>query len=173
MQKKKTFEWDVTVDLLKETFILFSTWKILLLVSGIAPLLLIVLDLFEGFLALERLKEYLFIYFTISGILTILLLLGYYLLFIPCSGRNYQLHFEMDTKGVTHTVSDEQFKKSKRLARMNIFLGNAEKCPQTAGSGYLASSRQSMYTSFQTVQRIVAYPKRNRYCILFKNRKQY
>lgn len=159
-EKHNLFNWDVDVNLLKTPFILFMVWKILILVSLIIPVLLFVLDLFEGNISSSSLGIYLKIYLLIASIFTVLTIISYYVVFIPIAGVKYGLKFEMDDKGINHIVRECSRKKCYLLAFFGMTVGMLAKEPGITGANLIAYSRQNMYTPFKKVKKII-YNRKN------------
>ena len=158
--ERKSSSWDIEIDLLKNLFIIVATWKVFLLASLVVPILLFFLDLIEKNLSFESLFIYMKIYGILVSIFTVLLLISYYLIFIPIAGRKYELTFVMDNQGINHIVKEKQRKKNFLFLVMGITAGVAANNPGVAGANMIAYSRQNMYTSYQKVRKII-YNRKN------------
>lgn len=148
-----TYRWLVEINLLKDTTIPFTVWKILLL-SCLVPLALtVVLALAEG-----NLTEHLFPIFRLFGlaatIVTVLVAVGYYLVFIPIRGMRYPVVFEMDPKGIRHMQMPKSQDKTELLAWLGILAGALAGNPAVVGTNLLAASRKQLYTEFKKVRKI-------------------
>ena len=89
----------------------------------------------------------------IALVLFALTAIGYYI-YAAIIGGKYCVLFEMDDEGVRHTQLDSQVSKAKAVAAIAAALGTLSGEPGAVGTGLLAGSRSSMYTSFSCVRNI-------------------
>jgi hypothetical protein len=69
--------------------------------------------------------------------------------------------FEMDERGVNHIQMEPQVKKAKLIGALTMLVGAAAGKPGVVGTGLLAGARTSMYSSFDAVKSVEAFPRRN------------
>lgn len=137
-----TYRWLVEINLLTDTTIPFTVWKILLL-SCLVPLTLtVVLAMAEG-----NLLASLFPLFRLFGravaVMTALVAIGYYLVFIPIRGTRYPVVFAMDQKGIRHMQMPNRQDKTELLAWLGILTGALAGNPAAVGASLLAASAHS------------------------------
>ncbi len=157
IEKNGTYYWDIDINLLKDLFVFFTVWKLFLLTSSFVPAFLFLLDLIEGNLGSQSIINYIKVYFMLVGLFTVLLLISYFIVFIPAAGVKYGLTFEMNNKGINHIVREQQRKKNYLFAFFGMTAGMSANNPVTAGANMIAYSRQNMYTPFKKVKKIVYY----------------
>lgn len=150
---KGKYRWMIEINLLQDTTIPLTVWKILLLCC-LAPLTLtIILAIAEG-----NLTAHLFSIFRLFGLLaaimTALVVIGYYLVFIPIQGVRYPVVFEMDQKGICHLQMPKSQDKTELLAWLGILAGALAGNPTVVGANLLATSRKQLYTEFSKVRKI-------------------
>ena len=73
---------------------------------------------------------------------------------------NYCVIFEMDGDGIRHTQLARQFKKAQVIGAIATALGASTGNLSLAGSGILAGSRNSIYTSFDKLDSVKVDKKR-------------
>lgn len=161
--------WEHDINLLKDTSIVITVWKIVTLVSFFPVFILLVCELLDGDLNLETLGEIGKVYFLIAGIMTGLLLFSYYIFFLPIKGIHYLIIFEMDDIGINHIMGKKQRKKAKILSWVGTIFGIMAKSPTVVGSSVIAGSRQSMYTKFKDIKKIIVYTKRSKLKLISKD----
>lgn len=148
-----TYRWLVEINLLKDTTIPLTVWKILLLCC-LAPLALtVVLAVAEGNLT-EQLIPIFRLFGLAAAIMTVLVLVGYYLFFIPLRGIHYPVVFEMDQKGIRHIQMPKRQDKTELLTWLGILAGALAGNPTVVGANLLAASRNQLYTEFKKVRKI-------------------
>jgi hypothetical protein len=130
-------------------------WKVFLLVSLFVPALLFILDLFEGNLSFQSLITYLETYGLLACIFTVLILISYFVVFIPIVGVKYGLTFKMDERGINHIVRECPRKKNYLMAFLGMTAGVLSNNPGVTGANMIAYSRQNMYTPFKKVKKII------------------
>ena len=157
--KNEKYNWDYELNLYKNPTILFLMWKIFFwLIVGIC-IFSSVLTLMDGLYGwngvLDNIKFFLIFLVGMEALCTI----GYFVYALIMGGK-YQVHFEMDEKGVLHEQEPTQSKKAKNIGLLTAAAGVASKNKTTIGVG-LNSTRTSMYSEFDKVKSIKAYPRRN------------
>ncbi|CQR74102.1 hypothetical protein SOV_22210 [Sporomusa ovata DSM 2662] len=148
-----TYRWLVEINLLKDSTIPLTVWKILLL-CGLLPLvLMIILAIVEGNLT-ENLVSIFSLFGLVAAIMTALVAIGYYLVFIPIRGVRYPVVFEMDKKGISHIQMPKKQDNTELLAWLGILAGALAGNPTVVGANLLATSRKQLYTEFNKVLKI-------------------
>jgi hypothetical protein len=92
--------------------------------------------------------------------MAILLIIAYVFVGFLYGGKYYVL-FKMDDKGVNHIQLDKQYKKAQALGFLTALIGLSSGNLTTAGSGLMAATKQSLYTSFKKVKSIKVAKARN------------
>ena len=92
--------------------------------------------------------------------MAILLIIAYVFVGFLYGGKYYVL-FKMDDKGVNHIQLDKQYKKAQALGYLSALIGLSSGNLTTAGSGLMAATKQSLYTSFKKVKSIKVAKARN------------
>ena len=105
-----------------------------------------------------RLSATIFAYGVIG--MAILLIIAYVFVGFLYGGKYYVL-FKMDDKGVNHIQLDKQYKKAQALGYLSALIGLSSGNLTTAGSGLMAATKQSLYTSFKKVKSIKVAKARN------------
>jgi len=142
------YHWYYELNMFKSTAILSTIIKIF---GGIIFFLWLLDLIFSGFEDVWGVTKVMLLIFAGFVVLT---LLGY-LVVAAMYGGKYCVLFEMDEKGVSHAQLPKQFKKAQV---MGFIAALASGNPTTAGAGLLAASRNSLYTSFDGVRSIKAFP---------------
>ena len=83
-----------------------------------------------------------------------------FLLYSAIMKGNYCVIFEMDGDGIRHTQLARQFKKAQVIGAIATALGASTGNLSLAGSGILAGSRNSIYTSFDKLDSVKVDKKR-------------
>lgn len=152
-----TYRWVYELNLLKNPTIFVLVWKIFFFIFlGIFALILIP-DAIHGRTGqlLDNLK---FLAYFLIG-MTAVVGLGY-LVYAAIMGWKYCVMFEMDERGVNHRQMPHQAEKAKLLSELTVLAGLASGRLSVAGAG-LNAARTEMYTEFQRVRKVRAYPRRN------------
>lgn len=150
---KGKYRWMLEINLLKDITIPLTVWKILLL-CGLVPLtLIIVLAIVEGNLT-ENMFPIFSLFGLVAAIMTALVVIGYYLVFIPIQGIRYPLVFEMDQTGICHMQMPKNQDKTELLAWLGVLAGALTGNPTVMGANLLAKSRKQLYTEFKKVRKI-------------------
>lgn len=153
------YRWRYDMSLFKNPTIFLLVWKIFffILIGIFAVVFLASLGspnfFFEGFL------EWLKALGIALGVMSVVVLLGY-LLYAAMMGGKYCVIFEMDEKGVNHKQTADQAKKARKISKATIGAGLATGRLTTIGIG-INSARTEMYSDFDRVRKIKAYPKTN------------
>ena len=150
--------WVYEMNMWKNPTLLITIWKISLLASLAPALLMFFLSLEQGIF--EAIILSLKVGGMVVGIITALLMLAYPLVTI-INGGKYCVVFEMDEKGIHHIQMQKQFKKSQTLAMIGAVVGTLAGSPSTIGGNLLAGSKQSLYTQFSKVKKIIVNKRRH------------
>ncbi len=153
------YRWTYGMRMWTNPTILITVWKVLFL-GGMVPVLFVsLLELFEqGFS--EALAVFIPMLLGMVAFVTVFALIAY-LIVTMVNGGYYQIVFELNDQGLHHIQMKKQFKKNQVLAMLAILAGAAGGSPQVAGAGLLAGSKQSSYSDFKKVKKIVAVPRRH------------
>lgn len=154
--------WQYEIDLLRDISIIMTVWKIFSLSALFPTIIVMLVELFDGSSIVWILWIPLKMYSIVWGILTVLLLLSYYLVFVPMHRGKYRIIFEMDHNGISHIVANNEMKKARKVAFIGVLVGIFSRSPMVAGSSIIVGSRNSVYTSFDGVTKIVLYRKKNK-----------
>lgn len=154
-----TMRWSYGMNMWKNPTILISVWKVLMIGAMFPVILMTFLTLFEDGLV-EGFTIFFKMLVLMSCIMSGLALIAYPIVAIMNGGR-YQVVFELDSKGISHIQMEKQFKKNQVMAFITVIAGLASGNPQEAGAGLLAGSKQSSYSNFSKVQKIIAQKSRH------------
>lgn len=151
------YRWVYAYHLLKNPGIFLLVWKILF---GIFLALFGITFLSDGFQwgwdhALENLP---FLGYFLLG-MTVVVALGY-LIYAAVMGWRYTVAFELDAQGVLHQQIRAQAEKARKLGQLTSVAGLASGRLTTVGIGRNAQ-RTEMYSQFDKVRRVKAYPRRH------------
>ncbi len=149
------YRWTYRLNLLTNPVVALTLAKVLgLSLLGVAAFLFL-LTLGDGFAAAGRL------FFQILGYGALLLLalsaVGL-LLTTLILGGTYDVRFDMDEKGISHTQLPRQFKRARVAAHITALLGALAGRPSVAGAGLLAGQKQTSRSVFSRVRKIKALP---------------
>lgn len=151
-------QWVYEFNLWKNPTILITVLKIMLLATAVPILLLVLLEVGNGVeAAIKAFKTVSFMLFVIFSFLT---LLAYGSIAVLYGGK-YCVIFIMDEKGIHHIQMKKQFEKYQVIALLNTLTGIGTGNLQVAGSGLISGSRQSQYTQFSKVKKVIVRKKRN------------
>lgn len=152
-----TYRWEYELSLLKNPTIFFLIWKIFFfIILGIFAVITIA-DMVQW--GADRLVGDLkFLAYFLVG-MTVLAALGYGL-YAAVMGGKYCVLFEMDEQGVNHKQIPGQAKKARTISALTVLSGLASRNVTTVGVG-MNAARTEMYSSFSSVRKVKAYPRRN------------
>lgn len=153
------YRWTYGMSMWKNPTILITVWKVFMIGAMFPVLLVTVLTLVE-----EGLVDGFVIFFKMlllmGGIMTGLVMIAYPIVAVM-NGGSYQVVFELNSEGINHIQMQKQFKKNQVLAFITVLAGAASGSPQVAGAGLLAGSKESSYSDFKHVKKIVVSAKRH------------
>ncbi len=157
--KDGTYRWTYGMSMWKNPTILITLWKVFFL-GGMFPVLLVtILELFEqGFV--EAVSVFVPMFLGMIGVVTAFVVVAYPIVALMSGGR-YQVVFELNDKGVHHIQMQKQFKKNQVIAMITALAGAVAGSPQTTGAGLMAGSKESSYSNFKNVKKIVGKPSRH------------
>lgn len=151
--------WSYGMSMWKNPTILITVWKVFMIGAMFPVLLVTFLTLFEDGLV-EGFTMFFKMLVLMGGIMTGLVLIAYPIVAIM-NGGSYQVVFELDSKGISHIQMEKQFKKNQVMAFITVLAGLASGNLQEAGAGLLAGTKQSSYSDFSKVQKIIANKNRH------------
>ena len=166
-----TYRWAYELNLYKNPTILLLIWKISGGTCVVIWAFMVLLAVFDDGFSLEALvfPTQFMLPFTLGFFA--LCLVGH-LLYALIMGGKYCVLFEMDEYGVNHIQMEPQVKKAEAIGLLTTLAGLAAGRPGVVGTGMLAGARSSMYSSFDAVESVEAFPSRNLIKLnemLFKN----
>ena len=150
------YRWIYEFQMLKNPVLLFTIWKILILVFGGVGLFVLLISL-RDILSYNDYKDILGIVRVFVTLITVFLVLGAiaYLILAAVYGGHYIVLFEMDEKGVRHIQQPKQFTKAQGIAWMASFARAAGGNPIAGiGQGLLISSNNEKNTTFDAVRSV-------------------
>ena len=151
------YRWRYDVSLYSNLSIYFIVWKIFFWILTAGFGIMAIVDLVNG--DYGNLPEVLKMYGIFTGAMTAFTLFCYYI-YAAFIGGKYCVEFEMDEKGVNHKQVAAQAKKVKKLGAVTAAAGGARGSLTAVGAG-LNATRTEMYSEFDRVRRVKAYPRRN------------
>jgi hypothetical protein len=151
-------QWMYEYSLWKNPTILITTAKVLLIALLVPVIFMFVITLSDGFMEAFNLSIMILFYGII--VMAILLAIAYPLIALRYGGSYFVL-FKMDDKGVNHIQLDKQFKKAQAMGFLTALIGLSAGNLTTAGTGLMAATKQSLYTSFKKVKSIKVVKSRN------------
>lgn len=154
------YRWVYEMPILKNPTIFILVWKIFFFILlGIFAVTLI-FDAFEGNLDGEQFLNTLkFMGIFLAG-MTVLVALGV-LIYAAIMGGKYVVMFEMDDDGINHKQLPKQVKKAEMIGFITALAGLATGNITTVGVGLTSSARSEMYSEFERVRSVKAYPRRH------------
>ncbi len=153
------YRWVYELNLFTNPTIIFLIWKIFGCICLGMWLLMLLLAAVEGDFAEDYFDITQTCFFFSIGFMA-LCLVGY-LIYAMMVGGKYCVLFEMDERGVNHIQMAPQVKKAELIGMLTMLVGAATGKPGVVGTGLLAGARTIMYSSFDTVKSVEAFPRRN------------
>lgn len=145
------FRWVAEINLWRSTIIIRTILLILgAIVLGLGTLLFFLI-LPEG---LSEAWSFFWQFVLFGWLLALVLTALGYALYAAIQGGKYSVVFEMDEQQIRHIQIARSFRKNQVLAMLTMLSGAFAGDPAVAGAGMLASSRQSMTSTFRDVRRI-------------------
>lgn len=154
---KGTYRWIYELPMKNSFFLLIEIWRVLaltvLIVAGFCSLI--------SFLTGNKLADALFTLEMTALCFFILILLSIpaYYIVVKANNGMYTVLFEMNDEGIDHVQIKTE--KARALELLTIFLGQKAKKPTTTAAGMLSAAGGSLYSPFNGVKRINAYPSKN------------
>ena len=148
------YRWIYELNMLTNPAIILVVFKIYGAIFAVIILLMFIGALCNGTLVnfLGDFKIMLIFLLVFSAVIVVA-----YLIVAARNGGKYIVFFEMDDEGVLHRQLSEQVKKAKALGWLIAMVGAAAGSATTAGSGLLAATKTSSYSSFSHVRSVKAY----------------
>lgn len=157
--KDGRYRWTYGMSMWKNPTILITLWKVFF-IGGMFPVLLVtILELFEQGVV-DAVSVFVPMFLGMIGVVTAFVVVAYPIVALM-SGGSYQVVFELNDKGVHHIQMQKQFKKNQVIAIITALAGAAAGSPQTIGAGLMAGSKESSYSKFENVKKIVGKPSRH------------
>ena len=159
-QKNGVYRWTYELNLYRNPTVLITVLKVLGLSMGLVWLFAVLISIgdrgfwWDGFLSVTKAFALVMLGLVVLGAI------GYYLYAFILGGR-YCVLFEMDEQGVKHTQLARQFKRAQVVAALTTLAGAASGNPTVMGSGILAGSRASLYSTFASVKKVAAVKARH------------
>lgn len=153
------YRWTAEMNLYTNPTVLIMVWKIFFFIClgiFVFDILISMGDTdfwWDGFLGQLKIMG------IITAGMTVLCALGY-LVYALMMGGKYIVLFEMDENGVSHTQTEAQAKKARKIGAATAAAGALAGRPSAAGAGLISASRASMRSEFEKVRSIKAYPRR-------------
>ncbi len=149
------YRWVYELSMIKNPIILFTIWKIFLILILIMFAFSFLLDLFEGN-ARGWFEDYLLSpgVLIVPGIMFGLSIIGY-LIVAAMYGWKYMVLFEMDEEGVVHKQMSSQFEKSEALSWLAVMAGAMTGNYTAMGAGMLAATKSESVSSFANVKKVI------------------
>lgn len=151
-------QWMYEYSLWKNPTILMTTAKVLLIALLVPAIFMFAITLSDGLNEAFNISVMILFYGII--VMAILLAIAYPLITLRYGGKYFVL-FKMDDKGVNHIQLDKQFKKAQAMGFLTALMGLSAGNLTTAGTGLMAATKQSLYTSFKKVKSIKVIKSRN------------
>ncbi len=149
------YRWTYRLNLLTNPVVALTLVKVLgLALLGVAAFLFL-LTLGDGFAAAGTLFLQILGY---GALLSLALTAVGLLLTSLILGGTYDVRFDMDEKGVSHTQLPRQFRRARAAAYATALLGALAGRPSVAGAGLLAGQKQMSRSVFSRVRKIRALP---------------
>ncbi len=157
VEESGKYRWVYELPMMKSLFLLVEVWKVFLLSNFLVGLVLSVIILIKG----EGLDGvWGIIQLGAIGTLILLVLsLPAYLITSHVNNGKYTVLFEMDEFGIDHTQIKTD--KAKAMEALGILVGAAANNTTAVGTGILNATGGSLYSRFNNVRRIKAYPQKN------------
>ena len=150
------YRWIYEFSMLKNPVLLFTIWKILIMVFGGIGLIVMLASLGDA-VRFGDYKSLLDIAIVFIILIAVFLFIGTiaYLILASIYGGKYVVLFEMDNRGVRHLQQEKQFTKAQGVAWLTSFIATAGGDPiRGMGQGLLIASHNEMFTSFEAVRSI-------------------
>ena len=156
--KGTDMQWMYEFSFWKNPAILITSAKVMLIALFVPAVFMFFISLSDGFMDAISISAVILAYGAIG--FAILLVIAYVFVGFLYGGKYYVL-FKMDDNGVNHIQLDKQYKKAQALGFLTALIGLSSGNLTTAGSGLMAATKQSLYTSFKKVKSIKVAKARN------------
>lgn len=152
----QSYIWTYHMNLFKDTSVIISVTKIILLGLSFPYLLVMVLALFEGnfsrdFFAITS------TFFYLSLFMILLLAFSYYIVYLPLHGNKYTIIYEMNNNTIRFIESKKDTHINEVVSSIGIIVGALAGNPTTAGANLLSLSNSEMTTEFKHVSKVIIY----------------
>lgn len=153
------YTWVYDMNLLKEPIVFVTVLKILILSIQVPVLLLLILALFEGNLQSDIGKIFM-VELVLLGIVFLLSVVGYYLIYMPIHGVRYLILYEMDAYKIRFIESGKHQKRNQIFNYIGIAAGFMIGDMTVVGASLLANARRQMTTEYKDILKIIIYKRR-------------
>lgn len=163
------YRWIQQINLYKDIMLPLEVWKVFAISSAVPVVILMLMSIAEGSFAGQFLV-FIKIYFLQISLLTLFTAIGYYLFFVPFSGKYAILLYEMDTDGISYY----QFKKDTDLewlkVQADILSEKTEGDQKAAAAGLGRIAARGMYAGYDKVKKIIIYKRFGVIKLILKDR---
>ena len=153
------FRWVYEMSLFRNPTVFLTVWKIFIFVALGIFVLLLLINLAEGYLDGETLLSFLMFFGIALAGITALVGISY-LIYAAIMGGKYIVLFEMDDNGINHAQVPSQARKARGISSsaftIGLLTGN-----HSAFIGGMAAANTSMYTGFSQTRKVRFYPNRD------------
>ena len=153
------YRWVYKMNLFKDPTVFLTVYKIFFFIVLGLFLFVFLLDAFDSGFDPELIVGELRMFGLIWVVVTALVVISYLIYCLIMRGR-YVVEFEMDENGITHRQIPSQAKKAKVIGNAAAVTGILAGKPAGIGAG-IAASRTEMYSSYASVKKVKAYPRRD------------
>lgn len=152
------YRWVYELNMYTTTAIIKEVYRALFIGLAVVGLITFFASIGNGFIKALEASAYAL---GITGaILFVLGILGYLIVAFMYNGK-YCVVFEMNEDGVLHAQQKQQVKKAKLIGAITALTGAASGKVGAVGTGILAGTKTSMFSSFDEVKVIEAAPGSN------------
>ncbi|MBQ7265331.1 MAG: hypothetical protein IJS61_04455 [Firmicutes bacterium] len=154
------YRWAYHFDMLKNSTILFTIWKVICISAFIVWLFVIFLLVVENnkelkpYISLTELFVMLTMFFCVLGVVAYFMVAKQY-------GWKYMVIFEMDEEGIVHRQMSQQFDKAKTMGWFTAVVGAVSGNLSMTGPGISNAVRNSISTEFSKVKSVKISSTRN------------
>lgn len=153
------YRWVYELGLFKTPTIFMLIWKIFFFIMLGIFVFIFFVSLGQSKFFPEGFLGWLKAFGIALAAMSVIVFLGY-ALYAAMMGGKYIVIFEMDDKGINHKQIPSQAKKAQAISKATIIAGLATGRLSMIGAG-IGASRTEMYTGFEKVRKVKAYPRQN------------
>lgn len=147
------YRWVYEVSMMKNPSILIDVFKVLGISLGIVWLFIVLLDIFDDNLSLEKLWDLTMVF---SGLMLVFVVIGLiaYTILAWSYGWKYVMLFTMDKKEIIHQQMPHQMKKAQVIGALAAMVGGATGNLGMVGTGVLAASHTTSVSTLVNVRKL-------------------